>query len=263
MKKTVVTKLGPGKIADIKNMPDGSFEIVQLVDDGESKGNIKEQELIEGNLFVLIEASKLSPLDDFMQHDPRTEREKRLKGKLLFLMAAGIKDFYRPSLDPSFTEGGYRICYVEGSEPAVGKSYVWWEYTAKYFWPERNSRLGTEDEYIAFLGVLIKKMVESGKCIEWAWNVVCNDSKEIGHYWNSKDGKYDLEHTGARCSCDLFYDLANTHKILAASNEWSGIFTQASGSSCSLGKDNPLFSFFEIGDVKRNLYNSVGWIVMD
>jgi len=262
MKKTVVTKLGPGKIVDIKEMPDGTFEVVQFVDEEVREGNTKIKEPIEEKMLVLIEASKLSPLDDFIQHEPRTEREKKLKEKLLLLMETGIKDFWRPNIDPSFTEGGYGIRYVRGAKPAVGKSYVWWEYAAKQLWPERNSRLGTEAEYIAFLGVLIKTMVASGKHIEWAWNVVCNESKDIGHYWNSKDGKCGLENTGSCCTCKIFYDLANTHKILV-SDERSGIFARASGSSCSLSKDNPIFSFFETCDIRRNLTNSVGWIVMD
>ena len=262
MKKTVVTKLGPGKIADIRKMPDGTFEVVQFADAEVREGTTKIHQPIEDKMLILIEASKLSPLDDFMQHNPRTESEKRLKEKLLLLMEAGIKDFYRPKIDPSFTEDGYRVRYVEGMKPAVGKSYIWWEYISKYLWPERNSRLGTEAEYIAFLGVLIKEMLAAGKHIEWAWNVVCNDSKEAGHYWNSEYGKRDLEHTGSCCICKIFYDLANTHKILAI-DERSGIFARASGSCCSLGKDNPIFSFFETCDSCRNLTNSVGWIVLD
>lgn len=260
--KTVVTKLGPGKIANIKKMPDGTFEVVQIIDDEVRECDTKVQPLIEEKMLVLVEASKLSPMDDFMKHEPRTEREKKLKEKLISLMTKGIKDFYRPRLDPTFTEGGHRIRYVVESKPAVGKSYIWWEYTAKQLWPERNSRLGTEDEYVAFLGVLIKMMVASGKNTEWAWNALCNDSKEIGHYWNSKDGKTGLQHTGSCCICSEFCDLANTYKILA-SNGSGGIFAQASGSSCSLGKDNPIFSFFETGDIRRNLNNSVGWIVFD
>ena len=261
MKNTVVTKLGPGKIAEIKKMPDGSFEIVQFVDK-ENKVAPRMKDAIDEKMLVPIEASKLSLNDDFMKHLPRDEFEKKLKEKITEVINRGAKDFYRPKVDPSFSKDGKGIRYILGGEPAVGKSYTWWENSARALCPERNSRLGTEAEYIAFLGVLMKSMLESGKHIEWVWTVVCLNSKMIGHYSNSENFKHRLEHTGSRPLCKVFYDLANTHKILAI-DESTHLFTQVSGAYINFGEDNPIFSSFLNYNVRENLNNAVGWIVMD
>ena len=66
--------------------------------------------------------------------------------------------------------------------------------------PERASRLGIKTEYIAFLGVLIKKLVDSGWKVDDAWDAVCNDSKKLGHYWNSENAMHVPE-PPTKCRC--------------------------------------------------------------
>ena len=169
-----------------------------------------------------------------------------------------MKNFYRPIMDPYFTANG--IGYASGKKPAVGKSYNWWFDTAKKYDPSRNSRLGTRLEYGAFLGVLIKKLVEEGKSVEWAWNAVCNDSKELGHYWNSKNAKHDFEPTGSRGICG-FYDLANTYKILAEDEEVGGFWL--AGGSFNLGSSNdPLADLCLYTNRSSDRSHSVGWLVL-
>ena len=211
------------------------------------------------DIFVLVEASKLSLDDGFMKYEPTTRCERELKELLEEAIRSGVKDFYRPCLDPSFNEDG-GICYKAGSKPAVGRSYNWWKEAAEGFMPERGSRLGTRLEYVAFLGVLIKELVSEGMSINQAWNAVCNDSKELGHYWNSKNAKYEFEPTGAR-KVGRFYDLANTCKILAEDEEAGG-FWLAGGSCISDSYDGPLADLDCRDDRCDDFDCSAGWLVL-
>lgn len=215
---------------------------------------------VNGAEFILVEVSKLNPLDDFIQHQPRTVNEENLKNELVWLMAFGLKDFYRPKIDPSFDSEG-KICYQDGLEPAVGKSYNWWEKTAKKFSPVNRSRLGTKSEYVVFLGVLIKKLVESGWKVDTAWNAVCNYSKNLGHYRDSEGARHDFEPTGSRCICG-FCDLANTYKILAEDVEESG-FWLGGGDFGSESYRYPLADLYDNDSRILDCYDSVGWLVLE
>ena len=153
---------------------------------------------------VLIEASKLSLKDAFMRHKPKTEAEKKFKDTLTEVIKSGIEDFYRPAMDPSFADKEKtKIHYMAGEKPAVGKSYNWWKEAVK----DSKWCFGTKAQYVAFLGVLIKMLVAKGwTCCE-AWDAVCNDSKNLGHYWDSDNAKHQFEDTGSREVCN-FFDLA-------------------------------------------------------
>ena len=252
--KTVETILPAGRIVEIKELPGGSYKVVQEIAE---EVVYKSKGLSDADL-ILIEAESLSWGDEFMDYLPQTKKEGWAKDLIAEAIKSHVKNFYRPNMDPSFTADG--IGYVAGNKPAVGKSYAWWSDTAKKYDPSRNSRLGTRLEYGAFLGVLIKKLVEEGKSVEWAWNAVCNDSKELGHYWNSEDAKHEFEPTGSRCICG-FYDLANTYKILAEDEE-NGGFCFAGGACCDGSGNYPIAcircSAFSYGDYD----GSVGWIVL-
>lgn len=214
-------------------------------------------------VFVKVEASKLSLEDEFMKHrpKPKTWEEILFMEELEDVIKRGPKDFWRPVCDPSFDDEG-RICYKPGKKPAVGKNYNWWEKNAKDFCPERGSRLGTHFEYIAFLAVIIKKMVENGWEAANAWHAVCNDSRKLGHYWNSENFKKGFEPTGSREICG-FFDLANTGKILTDGSEANNGFWIFSGSYGTPGNHFPLawmeFHTWREGECERQC----GWLVFD
>ena len=216
---------------------------------------------LETNDFVLIEAEKLSMDDEFMKFEPVTNEEYATKALISKAIKLKVKNFDRPKYDPSFTEDGKGICFVSGNKPAVGKSYNWWYNAAKRYKPEQNSRLGTRLQYGAFLGVLIKKLIEEGKTVEWAWNAVCNDSRELGHYWNSENAKNDFEPTGSRMICG-FYDLANTYKILAEDKEAGG-FWLAGCDYRNIGGNSPLANLDHCYFRVDYDYCGVGWLVFD
>lgn len=212
------------------------------------------------DIFVLVEASKLSLDDEFMAHEPTTNNEEELKKYLTDAIKSGLHDFYRPVLDPSF-DGNGGICYVQGKRPAVGKTYSCWKKKARCFMPERGSRLGTITEYVAFLGVLIKLLASNGCTISKAWEIVCNDSKGLGHYHNSKLAIQRFERTGSR-NIVGFYDLANTHKILVEDKE-NNDFVLAGGCFIMNSYDCPLAFILHNIDPDFCYSRSVGWIILE
>lgn len=209
--------------------------------------------------FVLIEASKLSLQDKFMKYKPVTEYEKELKAFLEQSIKGGTKDFYCQRIDPSIRENG-QIYYELGQKPGVGKSFNWWQYAAERFWPERHSRLGFEREYKLFQGMLIKQLVDSGWRVKKAWNAVCEDSEDLGHYENSKKAKYTFEPTGSRQVLE-FFDLANTIKYLADEKDTDSFYV-ASGHyfDCSYLAPTSYTIKFKSNE-SCNKY-AVGWIVL-
>ena len=262
--KTVETILPAGRILEIKLLPDGRQKVIQEATDekvSEPDVSTESKSVVLDNHLILIEAESLSLDDEFMKHKPETEQEKETKALIKEAIEKGVKNFYRPIMDPSFTKTGENICYEKGRLPAVGKSYNWWKKVAEEYCPERNSRLGTRLEYGAFLGVLIKNLVADGECVSWAWNAVCNDSKELGHYCNSKDAKHDFEPTSSRCICK-YYDLDNTYKVLA--KDEAGGFWVAGGYYYYAGPKGNV-PLTDICLYSRRCYDrdvSVGWLVL-
>lgn len=228
--KTVVTKLPAGEIIKIEKLSDDTFAVTQkaLMEEKATaeKSNPISKIIIPEIIFVQIDAESLSMDDDFMKYQPQTEMEVKTKDLIAEAIVFKVKNYYRSVMDPSFTING--IDYIAGVMPAVGKSYNWWKEMAEKYAPYRKSRLCTRREYGAFLGVLIKMLVAEGKSVEWAWNAVCNDSKELGHYWNSEDTNHRFEPTGSRPVC-VFYDLVNAYKILAEDEETGGYWLAGAG----------------------------------
>ena len=259
--KTVETKLPAGDIVGIERLLDGTWVIKQKVMVEEKaiagKANSIPKNVHSEIITMLIEAEELSINDAFLQYEPRTEREIETKMLILEAIENKVKNFKRPICDPSFTDDSKTdICFKAGNMPAVGKSYNWWANIAK----KHNMKLGTRLQYGAFLGVLIKKLIKAGDSVEWAWNAVCNDSKELGHYGNSKNPKNNFELTGSRCIWG-FYDLANTYKILAEDEEAGG-FWLAGGCCSNFGNCYPLADL-NLFTIRISVdVGSVGWLVL-
>ena len=232
-------------------MPDGTCKFELEVEMATQKHEIVNDECI------LVEASKLSLNDDFMSYYPLTKKEKKFKAILTEVIKSGIEDFYRPVMDPSFAdEAKTKIHYKAGDLPSKGKSYNWWEETVK----DSKWCLGTKAQHVAFLGVLIKMLVAKGWTVDAAWDAVCNDSKNLGHYRNSDNAKHQFEYTGSREICG-FFDLANTYKILAKDEEAGG-FWLAGGYCVGNSGDFPLADLDLNDDCNRNHNNGVAWLVL-
>ena len=79
--------------------------------------------------YVVIEASKLSVKDEFMNYSPQTFYEKSFRGNLLNVLKQGMKDFCKPIYDPSLSSNG--ITYEPNQKPAVGLTFLQWFELAK------------------------------------------------------------------------------------------------------------------------------------
>lgn len=267
--KTVVKV--DGKITRV-NILDGGDAVEILydtVDCTESKAtsSAKNQDEAKAELsfeekFPIVRASQLSLEDAFLKHEPTTDQQRRLKDSLIAGIKAGLKDFRCPAMDPSLDED-VNLVYEVGEMPAVGHSAeLFWAEKFKQFMPEKNSRMGTVRQHDALLGLLIKYLTEEEKWeVSEAWKAVCDDSKKLGHYWNSEDAKHDFEPTGSR-KVWLFYDWANTCKIIADNNSASA-FWLGGGRYLDFSNDHPLADVDTIYCPDSNYNRSVAWLVLD
>lgn len=222
----------------------------------EGKRKVREEYLKK--YFPIVKASTLSLEDDLLKHQPESEKQREFKERLIKAIKSGLSDFRAQRMDPSIDENG-EIYYRVGKKPAVGIIAYDWEEKSKIFLPEKDSRIGTIKERDAFLGLLIKCLVkEYGYTVTDAWRAVCDQSNNLGHYWDSENSKHDFEATGSRQVGD-WYDLGNTYKVIIDDEKRSILF--AGGSCCDGG------SYYTLTDVNSKTISydycySVGWIVL-
>ena len=135
-------------------------------------------------MFPIVEASKLSLEDEFLKYEPEEGYQKWIKETLMVGIKAGLKDFRKPRMSLLSDEFAYEV----GLSPVKGRTCGLWRANAKSFMPEKNSRLGTETEYAAFLGLAIKFFInEMEYTVSEAWNTVCNfHTREVVKYLNSR-----------------------------------------------------------------------------
>ena len=152
-----------------------------------------------------------------LKYRTKTERQKKLLADIRKAIKLNLTAFRVPCMDPSEEYG--EIVFKPGNIPVVQYSPFWWDRTWKEFMPSKNSRSGTELHWAAFLGMLMKHLIEEKNySVEKAWKAVCDDSHNLGHYRNSSNAKHMLERTGSR-RVGVFFDLANTCKIV---KKWEG-----------------------------------------
>ncbi len=215
--------------------------------------------------FIKIPASELKLEDEwFENYHPSNDKLIAFKEKIEKVIKRGVKDFYRPNIDPSFNSGGTGICYMFGSKPATGKSYNWWVVAARDFYPKCKSRLAKESEYYAFSAYFIKRLVEIGWKIDDAWEAVYKASKELGHYYDSEDAKHALENTGSREILG-FCDLINTYKIFSEDedNEEEKGLCLAGGCYMNKSYESPLGEIIHNEDRDYEYRYGVGLVVME
>ena len=219
-----------------------------------------KQKYIE-KMFHIINASSLTPEDKLFQYKPENDRQYYFKKDLISAIESGLTDFRAPRLDPSFDENK-NICYKPGVQPITKVLPKCWDQLAKAFMPEKNSRLGTVNERFAFLGFLLKYLIEKRKyCPSTAWKVICNDSKKLGNYMDSRNASVFLpEPTGNR-GIGEWYDLANTCKLTKQNVNACG-FSLFGGNFRDFGREQPLASQRVVSN-QFNIDYSVGWIILD
>lgn len=209
-------------------------------------------------VFPIIDPSEIIG-HKLLEHKPKTANQDYLMYYICKGIDLKLSAFRAPCMDPSEEDG--KIVFKPGNKPAVGHSAVWWNETWRQFMPSKNSRSGTDLHWAAFLGKQMKYLIEEENySVEDAWKAVCDDSRDLGHYRNSKDAKHDLEPTGSRKS-GVFFDLANTSKVLDRGEKKSECWL-AGGSYKYYSYRYPLSSLDSINKLDE-YYDSVGWLVMD
>lgn len=172
-------------------------------------------------MFPIVDIEGISLNDSFMQYEPGTELNERAKSNIQRVKSSIIeakelemKNFRRASIAPSLEPDGKTIIYCVGEEPAKSRCLVdgeeWWDKNAPIFMPEKNSRLMDDLEEDAFLGTIIKYLVEEKKyAVVDAWDAVCvKDKSNLGH---EEEGDYDR--TGTR-KVGKWYDLGKYSRIV-------------------------------------------------
>lgn len=208
--------------------------------------------------FPIVKVSRLSLNSEFLNYEPVTEAQKRLRDLIIFAIISELPDFRAQVMDPSIDKDG-EIYYKAGMKPATALSANCWRIKAEWFMPERESRLGNVLERAAFLGLLIEDLInEQNYHKSLAWRAICDQSTELGNYIDSQNSE-GLECTGKR-KIGQWYDLSNTQKIVHS--EVLGFFLFG-GSSLVYGKSMPLSHMMAYDAYPNAGYgNSLGWIVL-
>lgn len=209
--------------------------------------------------FPIVKAGQLSLNDEFMQHEPETENQKKMKRLFISVINSGLHDFRVQAMNPSYDEENDEIYFLKGENAVTGKSMEWIIEYSKKCLPEKKSRNGNRKEMIAFLAVLIKELSETeGYTISKAWNAVCDDSKNIGNYSDSIES-YGLEKTGSRKVLE-WCDLGNLYHAVTKNYERE---VEIWGANYLLnGKDSPLSTRMKCGNMAQEHANVTMWIVI-
>lgn len=224
------------------------------------EANVISQEFEE--IFPIVDIENVSLEDRFMQYEPENDLAKRVKKSIIEAKRIGMKNFRIPAMDLSLDDDGKTIVYCAGRKPAVGKSAKWWNENAPKFMPNKNSRMRDDLEHDVVLGVMqIRYLVEEkGYKVKDAWEAVCVDSRELGHYFNSKNAKRKFETTGSR-QIGKCFDLGNTCKIVKE-HRTSG-FLLFSGRYDKYSFNCPLAHAESVTNSEFNFFGSVGELVLD
>lgn len=181
-----------------------------------------------------------------------TDGQKKFRANVLEALDNKPEEGFRwiPVYEPSNDESG-NIQYVSGANVLRGLSSYNWEENFKNYSPENGSRLASNTTY--FL-LLLRWLKDGVATIEQ----LADDSKDIGHYWDSKNAKHDLEKTGEREFGGLCGFVGNTYKEVKDSESKPGFLSL--GGSCNIkGYAWTVASVFHIFDPYHcDVVNSVG-----
>ncbi len=211
--------------------------------------------------LMLIDPTSEGFFDNVLGYNTDDKRLRTFIEAIQEVKEAGVGPFWKPIYDPSMKDEGE--IFKAGSIPEVDHTFNFWKLIASMKPRVQNKKwsVGSEYQYYAFLVWLVNSLEKKGWTLKDSLEAVVLDSKELGHYCNSKDAKHDFEETGSREVCGI-YDLANTVKLLSCTNEEVGGFWLAGG-FCKINSNvSPLADLFHFDIVDYYLRYSVGWLVL-
>ena len=161
-----------------------------------------------------------------------TEKQKKFRKNVLKALNMPTEGFrWIPVYEPSLGEDN-NLQYVAGKEVLRKLTVHEWEEKCQNYSPENESKMATITTY--FL-LLLRLMKDGFATLEQ----VADNSKEIGHFWDSNDAKYEFEKTGERQLGGLYGFVGNTRKIVKDSESSTG-FSLLGGTYRLHGDENPL-----------------------
>ena len=180
-----------------------------------------------------------------------TERQKKFRADVMKALENMPKKGFCwiPVYEPSKDDGG-NIQYVSGTNVLRELNSYNWEEVLRNYSPENGSRMSSITTY--FL-LLLRFLKDGFATIEQ----LADDSKEIGHYWDSENAKHEFEKTGERQLGGLYGFSGNTYKIVKDSESRSG-FSLLGGHCCGNGSRYPLADVSRCNSPDVTRYYGVG-----
>lgn len=174
-----------------------------------------------------------------------TERQKKFRADVMKVLENMPEEGFRwiPVYEPSKDDGG-NIQYVSGVKVLRGLNSYNWEEAFHNYSPENGSMMSSITTYFLLLLRLLKDGFATVKQL-------ADDSKEIGHYWDSENAKHEFENTGERQLGGLYGFAGNTYKIVKDSESSSG-FSLLGG---DYGYDGCTYPLADVGR-DNNPYNT-------
>lgn len=187
--RTVLTV--EGKIVRVNILEGGkSIEIYTISDCTPTNAEMKEEKSFKKNFdekFPIVKASTLSLNDAFLKHIPQTPHEERIKQFIIEGIEEGFNDFRRPVTDLLFQKNEEKLEVIEyGNEEF------------KKIMSQRKKRKGSQKEFCAYLGLLIKHFMEKGYTEDEAWEKACE-------LWKTSFGSTGIAVEDQNSSCGLSY----------------------------------------------------------
>ena len=181
-----------------------------------------------------------------------TKRQYKFKANVMKALDKMPKEGFRwiPVYEPS-EDSNFNLQYVAGKDVLIHRSPDLWNDICRFYSFENESRMATITTY--FL-LLLRFLKDGFATIEQ----LADDSREIGHYWDSKDTKHILEKTGERQLGGLYGFAGNTRKLV--NSETFANFALLGNDASVGGNEFPLANVEY--DVKRDYWDSftVGWL---
>lgn len=202
---------------------------------------------------------------EWLQHKPishaemeaiKTYKKQKRRGELPV--------FTCMSIDPAFVNN--ELVYEKGLVPAVGYSYPFWRRVIREYDPTRNSRMMSITEYQYRNMFIVQRLFQAGWSVEDSWKAVFRDSKDIGNFRHSIEGKSEMSPTGSNPVAG-FYDLGNTRKLLSrdfyTKRPHKDRIYIGGGGYNNLSGLHPVGSIQEFEWVDTDLFSAIGLMVMD
>jgi len=180
-----------------------------------------------------------------------TEKQKNFKDNVLKALKNKPEEgwCWIPVFEPSKNWKG-NIQYVAGKYVLRELESYEWEKMFKKYSPKNGSQMAS----ITTCFLLQLRWLKDGVA---TIEQLADDSKEIGHYWDSKNAKQDFEKTGVHRFGGLYGFVGNTYKIVKDSESSSGI-SLIGGHYCVSGNGFPLAEVLRDYDLFNPYYFGVG-----